>query len=149
MREVVREAGARVLFAPLGIGRHVDHLITRRAAQYLGLGTVYYSDFPYSETAVPERSFVRRAGLVPHPWLVGRAENADRIAGYRTQFAGLFPLGTVPLRPEVYWLDAGDSAAATDSGLRQVRDPPGHGRSTGRARGTRPPPRSPRRRNRR
>ena len=158
MREVVREAGARVLFAPLGIGRHVDHLITRRAAQYLGLGTVYYSDFPYSETAVPERSFVRRAGLVPHPWLIGRAENADRIAGYRTQFAGLFPLGTVPLRPEVYWLDAGDSAAATlgtgppgarDSGLRHVRDLPGHDRSTGQARGTRPPPRSRRRRNRR
>jgi LmbE family N-acetylglucosaminyl deacetylase len=113
IRDVVRETGARVLFAPLGVGRHVDHLITRRAAQYLGLGTVYYSDFPYSETAVPERRFVRRAGLVPHPWLDGRAENADRIAGYRTQFAGLFPLGTVPLRPEIYWLDAKDSATAT------------------------------------
>jgi LmbE family N-acetylglucosaminyl deacetylase len=108
--EVVGEAGARVLFAPLGIGRHVDHLITRRAAQHLGLGTVYYSDFPYSETSVPERRFVRRAGLVAHPWLSGRAENADRIAGYRTQFSGLFPLGTVPLRPEIYWLDARDSA---------------------------------------
>ena len=111
--EVVRETGAGVLFAPLGVGKHVDHLITRRAAQHLGLRTVYYSDFPYSETAVPERGFLRRAGLVPHPWLYGRAENADRIAGYRTQFAGLFPLGTVPLRPEIYWMAAKDSATAT------------------------------------
>src|ERR1700689_109856 len=33
--EVVRETGAAALFAPLGVGKHVDHLITRRAAQHL------------------------------------------------------------------------------------------------------------------
>jgi LmbE family N-acetylglucosaminyl deacetylase len=111
--EIARASGAKVVFAPLGIGRHVDHLIMRRAAQDLGLRTVYYSDFPYSETAVPEPGFVRRAGLIPHPWLCGRAENANRIAGYRTQFAGLFPDGTVPTRPEIYWIAANDSATAT------------------------------------
>jgi LmbE family N-acetylglucosaminyl deacetylase len=116
--EVVRETGAAALFAPLGVGKHVDHLITRRAAQYLPaqnlpVRTVYYSDFPYSEKAEPEPGFLRRGGLVPHRWHSGRAENADRIAGYRTQFAGLFPQGTVPLRPETYWLAAKDSATAT------------------------------------
>ena len=35
------------------------------------------------------------------PAFVGRAENASRIAGYRTQFAGLFRDGTVPTRPEI------------------------------------------------
>lgn len=116
---VVRETGARVLFAPLGVGKHVDHMITRRACQHLPatqhlpLRTVYYSDFPYSEKAEPEPGFLRRTGLAPHPWLSGRAENADRIAGYRTQFAGLFPQGRVPLRPETYWLAAKDSATAT------------------------------------
>lgn len=111
--EIVRASAAKVVFAPLGIGRHVDHLIMRRAAQDLRLRTVYYSDFPYSETAVPEAGFVRRAGLIPHPWLSGRAENANRIAGYRTQFAGLFPDSTVPTRPEIYWIGANDSATAT------------------------------------
>ena len=103
-----------MILAPLGVGRHVDHLITRRAAGELGMGvrTVYYSDFPYSLTAAPEAGFVRRAGLVPHPWLPGRAENASRIAGYRTQFAGLFRDGTVPTRPEIYWLPASDSTTA-------------------------------------
>ena len=113
--EVVRARGARVIFVPLGIGRHVDHLITRRAAQHLGehLGSriVYYSDFPYSETAVPDQGFLRRAALMPYPWLTGRAENAKRIAGYRTQFAVLFPHG-VPTRPEIYWIPATDSATA-------------------------------------
>lgn len=111
--EIARASQAQVVFAPLGIGRHVDHLIMRRAAQDLRLRTVYYSDFPYSQTAVPDAGFVRRAGLIPHPWLSGRAENANRIAGYRTQFAGLFPDGTVPTSPEIYWLAANDSATAT------------------------------------
>jgi LmbE family N-acetylglucosaminyl deacetylase len=110
--EVVRASGAGVVFAPLGIGRHVDHLITRRAARGLGARTIYYSDFPYSETAVPDPGFVRRAALVTHPWLSGRAENANRIAGYRTQVPGLFPHGMVPTRPEIYWIPAKDSAAA-------------------------------------
>jgi hypothetical protein len=101
-----------VVLAPLGIGRHVDHLITRGAAAELTLPVVYYSDFPYSRTAGPDEGFVRGAGLVPHQWLSGRAENASRIAGYRTQFAGLFPGGTVPTWPEVYWIAASSSATA-------------------------------------
>jgi LmbE family N-acetylglucosaminyl deacetylase len=109
--EIARAREAAVVFAPLGVGRHVDHLITRQAAHELGRPSriVYYSDFPYSLKAEPEAGFVRRAGLVPHPWHVGRAENANRIAGYRTQFAGLFRDGTVPTRPEIYWLPANDS----------------------------------------
>ncbi len=38
--------------------------------------------------------------------------NASRIAGYRTQFAGLFRHGTVPTRPVIYWLAANDSTTA-------------------------------------
>lgn len=113
--EVVRARGARVIFVPLGIGRHVDHLITRRAAQHLGVHPgsriVYYSDFPYSVTAAPDRAFVQRAALVPYPWLNGRAENTKRIAGYKTQFVSLFPRG-VPTSPEIYWIPATDSATA-------------------------------------
>ena len=37
-------------------------------------------------------------------------ENADRIAGYQTQFPGLFPDGTVPIGLETYWIPASDSA---------------------------------------
>jgi hypothetical protein len=110
--EIAQTGEFRVVFAPIGIGRHVDHVITRRAARDVGLRTVYYSDFPYSQTAAPDPGFVRREGLIPHPWLSGRAENAARMAGYRTQFPGLFPDGTVPIGPEIYWIPASDSATA-------------------------------------
>jgi LmbE family N-acetylglucosaminyl deacetylase len=109
---VVRNADARLLLAPLGVGRHVDHLIARAATRDLEPRAVYYSDFPYSETAVPDVGFIRRHCLVPHRWLAGRAENAHRIAGYRSQIGGLFPGGMIPTRPEVYWAAASDSATA-------------------------------------
>ena len=105
------DADARLVLAPLGVGRHVDHLITRAATRNVAPRTVYYSDFPYSETALPDRDFITRHRLVPHPRLAGRAENADRIAGYRSQVGGLFAGGIVPTRPEIYWA-ASDSATA-------------------------------------
>lgn len=110
--DVLGTRGAAAVFGPLGVGRHVDHLITRHAVASLGLRPVYFSDFPYSQTAAPEARFVQRASLAAHPWTDGRAENAARIAGYRTQVPGLFPHG-VPVSPEVYWIPAKDSATAT------------------------------------
>ena len=110
--DVARNADARLLLAPLGVGRHVDHLITRAATPEPAPRTLYYSDFPYSETALPEAGFIRRHRLVPHPRLAGRAENAHRIAGYRSQVGGLFTGGAIPTRPEIYWAPASDSATA-------------------------------------
>jgi LmbE family N-acetylglucosaminyl deacetylase len=109
---VMEAIGAGTVFAPLGVGRHVDHLITRRAVEGLGIPPVYFSDFPYSETAVPDDDFVHRASLAPYRWTDGRAENVKRIEGYRTQVPGLFPHG-VPESPEIYWIPAKDSAAVT------------------------------------
>jgi LmbE family N-acetylglucosaminyl deacetylase len=36
------------IYAPLGIGRHVDHQLTRLAAERLGRALVYYEDYPYA-----------------------------------------------------------------------------------------------------
>ena len=106
------DADARLILVPLGVGRHVDHLITRAAIRDLAPRAVYYSDFPYSETALPDAGFIRRHRLVPHPRLEGREDNARRIAGYRSQIGGLFADGTIPTRPEIYWAAASDSATA-------------------------------------
>ena len=36
------------LIVPLGIGNHVDHELTRKAASRLGRNLVYYADYPYA-----------------------------------------------------------------------------------------------------
>jgi LmbE family N-acetylglucosaminyl deacetylase len=109
--EAVSANGVTTVFAPLGLGRHVDHLITRNAAVASGIDAVYYSDFPYSETAKPSARFVRKASLQPSTWLHGRAENVNLIAKYKSQVDGLFPSG-IPISPETYWIRATDSANA-------------------------------------
>jgi LmbE family N-acetylglucosaminyl deacetylase len=38
-----------LIYAPLGIGHHVDHQIARRAAEASGRTSVYYADYPYAE----------------------------------------------------------------------------------------------------
>jgi LmbE family N-acetylglucosaminyl deacetylase len=110
IRGAVSANGVTAVFAPLGVGRHVDHLITRNAVLESGIDVVYYSDFPYSETAKPSARFVRKASLQPYTWLTGRAENTNLIAKYKTQVNGLFPSG-IPISPETYWIRATDSAS--------------------------------------
>jgi LmbE family N-acetylglucosaminyl deacetylase len=36
------------LYAPLSVGRHVDHLIARQAAEQVGVPLLLYEDFPYA-----------------------------------------------------------------------------------------------------
>ena len=103
VREAVSANEVGTVFAPLGVGRHVDHLITRNAVVAAEIDAVYYSDFPYSETAKPSTGFVRKASLQPYTWLDGRAENVNLIAKYKTQVDGLFPSG-IPISPETYWI---------------------------------------------
>lgn len=38
-----------LVYAPLGIGHHVDHQIARRAAEASGRTLAYYADYPYAE----------------------------------------------------------------------------------------------------
>ena len=65
VREAAAANGATVVFAPLGVGRHVDHLITRNAVVASGTDAVYYSDFPYSVYAKPDTRFIRNTSLCP------------------------------------------------------------------------------------
>lgn len=38
-----------VVYAPLGVGHHVDHQIVRRAVEASGHTPIYYEEFPYAE----------------------------------------------------------------------------------------------------
>ncbi len=46
---LLRGFGRHHLYVPLGIGQHVDHQLTRRAAENMGGIFAYYEDFPYVE----------------------------------------------------------------------------------------------------
>ena len=103
VRALLAETGAEVTFAPLGVGRHVDHLITRALAVESDDALVFYSDFPYDMSAPVEQGFVERHVLEPWTWDEAIGRKARLIRGYRTQAAALFADGHIPQRPETYY----------------------------------------------
>lgn len=86
-----------VLYAPLGVGHHVDHYLVQWAARRLtprGWTLRYYEDYPYAE--VP--GFVQAALEIGGPWqpelepLTPSALQAkiEAVLRYRSQIQGLF-----------------------------------------------------------
>ncbi|SDW10301.1 GlcNAc-PI de-N-acetylase [Arthrobacter sp. cf158] len=107
--------GAELLFCPVGVGKHVDHLITREA----GLGhpdhVVLYSDFPYNLDHEPDASRLARWGYVPWTWDHGLIAKPPRIRQYTTQADALFPSGHIPVTAETYFVPADQYPAARSS----------------------------------
>ncbi len=81
-----------VLVCPLAIGGHVDHLLTRLAAERLGRSLRYYADVPYVLNRRRSLSPVT-AGLRAERHLVtgeGLRAWVEAIAAYRSQIRMLF-----------------------------------------------------------
>lgn len=101
LRDAFNFAEYAAVYAPLGIGRHVDHLLTRRAAEALcetapvRLG--FYEDLPYPCQGRDEHWRVElTAGLRPRLHLMDDAAWAaklDAISLYRSQAGMLWKDG--------------------------------------------------------
>jgi LmbE family N-acetylglucosaminyl deacetylase len=87
------------VYAPLGVGRHVDHVITHRAARHLlemGYRVAFYEDYPYAERSGALESALAAAGgdgwhgeAIP----LDAADLTAKVAAlsyYRSQLAVLF-----------------------------------------------------------
>jgi len=91
-----------VIFAPYGIGNHVDHQLVNTVSKNLFKKLVLYSDFPYNvglDDYGDEIEEYRKIELTPK-----LKEKTKLIKFYQTQFAGLFPDGEVPGHKEVYFV---------------------------------------------
>lgn len=90
-----------IIFAPLGIATHVDHIITKEACEKLKNKIVYYSEFPYNLRAeIPQE--IKKYSLFTKR--VNLSNKKTLISLYKTQFPGLFPGGLVPDHREKYYI---------------------------------------------
>ena len=81
-----------VLVAPLGIGKHPDHVIVRRAAEQTGHPLCYYADIPYT-IWYPDQFAEHTARFVSELMPVSTEELAgwqDAVAAYASQMMPLF-----------------------------------------------------------
>jgi LmbE family N-acetylglucosaminyl deacetylase len=84
----------RELYAPLGVGGHVDHRIVRRAAeQRFGSSLLYYEELPYARRRRDVRKVIRgaswRGRVVPVSPEALEAK-VEAVAAYRSQVKPLF-----------------------------------------------------------
>ncbi|MBN1955432.1 MAG: PIG-L family deacetylase [Anaerolineae bacterium] len=89
------------LYAPLGVGGHVDHQLTRRAAEALGRLLTYYEEYPYGEKVDAVTAALGAGDWSSRLVSLDAASLAARIAAaacYRSQVS-------------TFWADEADMAA--------------------------------------
>ncbi len=86
-------AGAQVV-CPLTLGGHVDHRLTRRAAEELGLPLWYYPDYPYVLKNAAELERLTQAGWQPTATAIsaqGLAQWQAAVAAHTSQISTFWP----------------------------------------------------------
>ena len=92
----------QTVFCPLGVGRHVDHLLVRAMGVMLFPHAVFYADFPYVLRSGVDEEFIRTRRLQRFTWDGGVNRKTEAIREYRSQVQGLFPNGAIPHKAEIY-----------------------------------------------
>lgn len=101
---LVDRIDAALVLGPTGVGRHVDHLLTRTLTERQGERAVFYSDFPYDQRDLPDAGYLAAHGLTTVTWDQDLGAKDALIKGYRTQVEALFPEGIPPAVPERYYM---------------------------------------------
>ncbi len=93
-------ADATTVFAPMGVGSHVDHQLVRDwVLRQQGMGSLalnFYEEYPYSkqEHAVDWARDQLATAVKPHPWLLDQAHIMAKIASiacYTSQISSFWP----------------------------------------------------------
>lgn len=93
-----------LVFVPLGIGNHVDHLLVRNTVRDLHLeSTVYWADYPYLYRDLPDRTFISENHLQPEIYQFDLLSKQQLMSGYRSQTSAVFPNGFSDLPPEQFF----------------------------------------------
>lgn len=95
-----------LVFCPVGVGSHIDHILVRKAVSEIFSNVIYYLDFPYSiRNGVSKENDITKL-LKKYEYEVDSSK-IDLIRRYESQVNALFPDGKIPLTAEVFFFDSG------------------------------------------
>lgn len=92
-----------LVFAPIGIGKHIDHIITREICFTTFDNPIFWQDFPYNLRLKADTNFIMKNKLKEVSWDTNITKKKDLILTYASQIKGMFPNGEIPLKSEVYY----------------------------------------------
>lgn len=91
---MVHEHEPAQVYAPLGIGRHVDHQLTRQAAEQLGRSLVYMEDYPYAAWYSEADAWGGLARALTPVWTTFHEADLEAqcraVLAYRSQFSSFW-----------------------------------------------------------
>lgn len=97
-------ASETVVFCPLALGRHVDHVVTNKVVYSVFPDAVAWSDFPYNTG--DNRCDIEWDAYEPvFGWHEGKDTKESMIRKYETQVRAMFP-EAIPRIPEKYFVKA-------------------------------------------
>lgn len=103
IKEVLSAEKNPIIFAPLGIGNHVDHSLVRETCKAMfDHNLVYWSDFPYNARENNEGTPPKGYKKVYYD--VNTVDKENLIKAYRTQASGLFQGGIIPTHREIFFI---------------------------------------------
>ena len=86
-----------LIFCPLGIGSHIDHVITRKICDELFKNVIHWSDFPYNE-----KSQKNASSFQSFTFADSLSDKQKLVEGYKSQYNAMFHAG-LKLRPEEFF----------------------------------------------
>lgn len=92
LKRVIPPLSKSMIFCPLAIGRHVDHLIVRDACKtaYNPERVAYWSDYPYEQQKPMEDEFIKNNALLGYAIKKNTATKNALINGYKSQLQVIF-----------------------------------------------------------
>lgn len=112
IKKIIKQFNNYSLFIPLGIGKHVDHLIIKKIGEQLNNNVIYYEDFPYNydfSQKYYKKNLINQITKKEHLKIILKEENINwktkvkAIKFYKSQFRVLFDNQTIPKIPEKYY----------------------------------------------
>lgn len=103
LNKIIKNKKNILIFCPIGIGLHVDHILVRNLCQNSFKNIIFWSDFPYSLTEKPDDNFIMLNNLKKLQSDKKINYKNTLISLYKTQVDAMFPEKNIPIINEVFY----------------------------------------------
>lgn len=105
LKKIISKGSANIIFCPLGVGGHVDHVLVRAVCSKSFSKLVYWSDFPYKTKNGKSEKFKTTNGLRTFVFAKNLKDKKEIIAYYKSQVKPTFAGGEIKISFEKYFCD--------------------------------------------
>lgn len=104
LKKYIKTNSKTIIFCPLGIGKHTDHLIVREVVAKNYSNVIFWEDYPYSETNSADDKFINLIQLKPVIFKFDEKVKNSLVNGYESQMQAIFGSKRASVKPsETYY----------------------------------------------